>query len=361
MGADKPVSIFGEILNRFPVGVLCADISGNIIDFNRVFAEMLSTPPANLWELIPQREHFLNNLHLHKKVVLEIRYLPQSGQIMLLKIDAALFKDGTEILMVVENITRRRQIEDNLRRSEKRYRAFFSAAPDAVFIIDLRGFITDCNDAAVKLSGYTRNKLIGMRLDSLLPESEPAKFLETILSYAGSTDCRTMELLITSGDNNKHDMEMVVSPFMLGASPYAVMIIMRDITKRKKTEARLQETMQLHHLLIENSPDIIFTLDLNGRFINWNPKAAEFAGIPQGSDVDFTLKEILSPESLIIAMKKIAEKVRTLSPSMPYEVMARRADGEWVLLEIISFPIIENGEVVAVQGIARDISSRKHS
>ncbi len=76
--------------------------------------------------------------------------------------------DGPAVLGVSSDITRLVQVENELRESEERYRAYVDRAPDSVFIADARGTYVDVNAAAVHLTGYSNEELLKMSLPDIL-------------------------------------------------------------------------------------------------------------------------------------------------------------------------------------------------
>jgi PAS domain S-box-containing protein len=65
-------------------------------------------------------------------------------------------------LTVMVDITERKQVEEALRESERKYRALFNAESDGIFVVDKEtGVIVDCNDAITTMYGYRRDELIG--------------------------------------------------------------------------------------------------------------------------------------------------------------------------------------------------------
>ncbi len=65
------------------------------------------------------------------------------------------------------DITERKQAEEALRASELKYRAYVSRAPDGVFVADGDGRYVDVNDAACRMTGYSREELLSMSIPQL--------------------------------------------------------------------------------------------------------------------------------------------------------------------------------------------------
>ncbi len=61
------------------------------------------------------------------------------------------------------------QIEEYLRESEEKFRILVEMATDAIFLETIEGRILECNTAAAKMFGYTKEEIIGWSLAAVLP------------------------------------------------------------------------------------------------------------------------------------------------------------------------------------------------
>jgi PAS domain S-box-containing protein len=92
---------------------------------------------------------------------------------------------------IIANVTERKIAENKIRESEERFRSYIENAPDAVFVTDPDGFFLDVNPSAERISGYTRNELIGKHVSDLTDPQDRArgkKHFETLLATGGAID-----------------------------------------------------------------------------------------------------------------------------------------------------------------------------
>src|SRR6202012_452720 len=92
--------------------------------------------------------------------------------------------DHGDVEMVVGygvNITERKEIEEQIQLSEKRYREIFSFSQAWIGTHDLHGVFLSINPAACKILGYTEDELLGQKMDFLIPEKYRAQFSELYL------------------------------------------------------------------------------------------------------------------------------------------------------------------------------------
>jgi diguanylate cyclase (GGDEF)-like protein/PAS domain S-box-containing protein len=128
--------------------------------------------------------------------------------------------------------------------ADDRYRELFENASDIIFTHDFEGRILSVNRAVERIAGYTRAEALQMKLaDIVAPEymnlaqkmTDPQVGGEIPLNY---------ELDFNTKDNSRITLGISTRPIFRGGKAVAVQAIARDITKRKKTEAALQEANQ---------------------------------------------------------------------------------------------------------------------
>jgi PAS domain S-box-containing protein len=173
-----------ETLNFLPDPTFVIDKGGMVIVWNKGMEDLTGVPARDMigkgdyeyaLPFYGERRPILVDLALHNDLEIEKRYSNLTREGNLLVGDAyismpftgktrflwgaatALFdSDGNTIgaIETIRDITDRRKIEDALRESEEKYRAFFETSQDSIFITSPEGRPLDCNDAAVKLLGY---------------------------------------------------------------------------------------------------------------------------------------------------------------------------------------------------------------
>ena len=137
----------------------------------------------------------------------------------------------------------------------------------------------------------------------------------------------------------------------------------RKPIKKKNVSKRIREQLQgseeKYRALVNSAQDAIYIHNLKGDFLMWNPQANKLTGYSNEEAVNMNISGILTPESLRIAQEKTLLKIKYKKHTPPYELSLKRKDGTMVTIEVTSAPLIIDGEVVAIQGIARDIRDRK--
>ena len=127
----------------------------------------------------------------------------------------------------------------------------------------------------------------------------------------------------------------------------------------KQIRIQLQGSEEKYRALINSAQDIIYIHDLNGELLMWNPQANKMTGYSNEEAVNMNISGILTPESLKVAQEKTFLKIKYKKHTPPYELSLRCKNGTIIPIEVTSSPLIIDGKVVAIQGIARDIRDRK--
>ncbi len=136
--------------------------------------------------------------------------------------------------------------------------------------------------------------------------------------------------------------------------------VRKTLAERERAESAVREGEERYQELVENANDIVYTLDLDGNLTSVNRAAETITGYSRDELLKMKLTEIMTPESAVTALqmfdRKLAGERRT-----NYELDIRSSDGRILTLEISSKLVMKAGEAVGVQGVARDITTRRRA
>ncbi|HEX6507980.1 MAG TPA: PAS domain S-box protein [Chloroflexota bacterium] len=151
------------------------------------------------------------------------------------------------------DITDRKRAEEELQRSEQRYRSLFEHHPDAVFAFDLDGHFTRANAACTGLSGYSAADLLRMTwMDVACPDMVETTRLHVESALQGRTSWFDSAILHRDG----HRVELAASamPIVIGGQVVGLYGIARDITDQRRAEQALRVSETRFRTLVEQSP-----------------------------------------------------------------------------------------------------------
>jgi PAS domain S-box-containing protein len=180
---------------------------------------------------------------------------------------------------LVQDITDRRQVEEQLRESEQRFRTIMDSSADAILISDQKGDYAYANKAACTLLGYTPEELATMNITDISALEEGASLLQFRSLLESGRLFTEMDLVRKNGSVVPVELNAVVLPNGL------VYGSCRDITKRQQAETELRMSEEKYRLLFESSPDAIMTLaPPSWRFTACNPASAKMFGAQDKAD-----------------------------------------------------------------------------
>ncbi len=266
---------------------------------------------------------------------------------------------GTLVLIARLNgqKVRLQRFERALRDSENRFRSLSDASLEGILIHD-GGVVLDVNPALARLFGYdSPDELIGKNcLEVLLTPEARARVEERIrLGEFG-----VVELNAVKKDGTIFPTETETRELNYRGRN-ARLVAWRDITERRRSLAALRESEERYTALFDRSLDCVFLSDFEGRFLDANQAALDLLGYTREDLGSITYANLLTPEDFHIALQITRGMLTSGHQPGRTEYRIRRRDGGYVFVEIQSSVIYRSGQPFAIQGIARDITARKHA
>lgn len=134
-------------------------------------------------------------------------------------------------------------------RVDTRFRRLLEAAPDAILEVDSNGRIVLINQTAEKMFGYSREELMGLSVETLVPAAMRAHHVKDRSAYTAHPQMRPMgsglELHAQRRDGSLFPVEISLSPNR-AEQGLSVIALVRDISARKQVEDRLRAIQEQH-------------------------------------------------------------------------------------------------------------------
>lgn len=111
--------------------------------------------------------------------------------------------------------------------------------------------------------------------------------------------------------------------------------------------------------LVERIGDMIYTLDLEGRFTFINSSGLAVLGYEPDEVIGQHFRTILTPQSAVVASEHFARGIAGTETTPFFEAQVVRGDGGVIDMEIRAGSLYRDGELIGRQGVARDITSLK--
>ncbi|HEX6125602.1 MAG TPA: PAS domain S-box protein [Pyrinomonadaceae bacterium] len=262
-------------------------------------------------------------------------------------------------MVMWQDITERKRAVEDLEQSEARYRNLFENANDIIYVHDLDGNYISINHAAEKVFGYTREEALSMNMAEIAaPEHYDIVRKNLLKKIHGGAQQTVYEVDCLRSDKSRVTLEVNSTVIVKDGEPTAVQGIARDVTDRKQAEAALKESESRFRDLFENANDLIYTHDLQGKFTSLNRAGERITGYSREEAVNMQISQVVAPEYLAYAQRMTRRKLEGEVPSS-YELEIIAKGGNRVMLELSTRLIYQNDVPVGVQGIGRDITSRR--
>ncbi|RJX30462.1 MAG: PAS domain S-box protein [Desulfarculus sp.] len=274
-----------------------------------------------------------------------------------------------------QEILRRRVAEQDLRRSEERYRGLYHNTPALLHSIDTSGRLVDVSDYWMEALGYSSQEVIGRRLtDFLTPESRRRAEQEVLPGFFRQGFCKDVSYQFIKKDGSV--VEVLLSAIAERDEAGRIvksLAVLSDVTTLKRTEEELrraQEKLSQHSRDLERqvrqrtreitsflryTPAVVYMKDAQGHYVMVNSRFEEMCGLDTEQLWGKTVQEVFPPA---VAAQFQANDQRVLESKRPYQVEERVPHGgeEYTYLSV-RFPIIdEGGQVSRLCGIMVNIT-----
>ncbi len=265
-------------------------------------------------------------------------------------------------LGTIRDVTQRKQVEQELRESEEKYRAIFVNERYAIVIYDLKSFqILDVNSAMSRLYGYSREEFLGgMSMTALFTDVEASTQAIRRTAAAG-TDYIPLRYHIKKG-GVAFPAEIVGGAFNWQGRQ-AMYALVRDISDRLRVETALQRSLARLRTAQRIGQMGSWEWDpLNNQLINSEGMyhLLRRENDPNLERFDDAMEAYVHPDD----RHKLAEAAAlTYQEGAEHEVEYRiiRGDGETRWIRATGEPVFQNGKLVSVIGVSQDITERVQS
>ena len=132
----------------------------------------------------------------------------------------------------------RKEKEEHLRRSSERYRAILDGSPSAILLLDSALRISECNAAAERLYGYSKNELLGEVLPTV-PEDRKAELAALLRQVENGQPVLDVETQRQTKNGSPLEVQVSLLPFRERADEKYFLEITDDIRER----VRLRQTL----------------------------------------------------------------------------------------------------------------------
>jgi PAS domain S-box-containing protein len=367
---------FERLFKGIPEATAVVDVNDCVLDLNPRFRQLFgySVDEARgkpLDDLIVPNDKkreakMLTENSKEGYVLFETVRKAKDGSLVPVSISAApISVEGQHVgdIVLYYNITGRKQTEETLRKSEKKYRSLFEDSSDGLVLVDRDdGSILDCNPEFMCQTGRNKEQLLKMKIWDIRPshlrEAAKKEFFEVKQKGFGGS----MELAF-----QKPSGETVLVDFLSKTAKVGDREVLqsrcRDITERRKAEQALKESEEKYRRLVELAPDGMVAVNAEGIVTSANRSFLKLVGYDSEEGIvgkPFTELVTIQGED-IPRFQEMFSSLMNGEPLSPVEFLYVRKDGTSRWAEVHPGLLIKDGKPAGAQVIMRDVSERKNA
>ncbi len=260
------------------------------------------------------------------------------------------------VLGITRDIAERKRAEEALGERQRQHETIIRTTLDGLLLTDAAGRVLEVNEAYCAMSGYSEQELLTMSIQDL--EEMDAEEIASRMRKVASGVPDRFESRHRRKDGSLFDSEISIRYESTEGGWFAGFV--RDITERRLWEQAVLESEERYRLLAETSPDLIFVIDSDDRVVYVNGAAARSLNGTAEEIIGRSREGLFEPRSSTLmgqALKAVFESGKTLS----HESQATYPGGVmWMKTTLVPMKD-EEGRVVAVFGVARDLTDHKRA
>ncbi|MBA4058354.1 MAG: hypothetical protein C0490_26790, partial [Marivirga sp.] len=323
----------------------------DVLGYRREEVLGISARQLNLFVNQSDRERFYAEYFEQGKVVFECPWNRKDGRIIQVVISGVRIQIQEHFYMmsVIKDITEQKV-------AEERFSKALDLSPDLMLIIREKDLVfVETNRKIKEISGYIREEVIGFNSQEFEVWADPEErkaFFEQY--YSTGTVLHDAQLRKKSGE--KFYATVSAQRIILAGENHMIVVI-RDITERKKEQEQLMLSQANLRATINNTEVLIWSVDRSFRLLTFNNPFATYIKNQYGVDIEVGSGIFMSPDTL---EEFFIQKWQ--------QIYMRALSGEIITMEETRFgidfqyslsPIIEADQIIGVSIFADNVTERK--
>jgi diguanylate cyclase (GGDEF)-like protein/PAS domain S-box-containing protein len=282
--------------------------------------------------------------------------------------------DGLYVLASIIDITERK-------RAEERLRLVIEAAPNAMLMTNAQGGIVLVNSQTEKLFGYSRQELLSLTIEALIPPRFRTHHQAYRAGFFAQPDARAMgvgrDLFGLRKDGSEIPIEIGLNPLQTADGSFVLASVI-DISERLQAQrtTRVAEADRLRQSILDSLPFAVIATDVDGRIVSVNPAAVRLLGYSREEMVGQSALLVHEPDELRRRADELSEQTGLEIPANFQVIVASGSrntadEREWtyVCKDRTRVPVNiaitamrdDEGKVHGFLKVAYDITERKRS
>lgn len=388
MHRDKDsVHFLRSLLDSSADGIIFNDLKGEVIFYSKgaeqIFGheakEIIGQSVVKIYGDLEKARRVKQKLIESPNNILrnfETEAVTKSGEKIYISVTASLVKDELDrvigVLGVCSDITEKRKLEDDLRKSEQKLRCLFENIREGIYVLDSSGVFTSINPAGARILGYSLKEMIGRNIADFYVNPEDQEHLMSELRNKGYV--KNHLCLMRKRDGKKVYLELTCN--LIKDREARMEGVFRDVTDRLKIQQLVEEySSQLEQMVqertkeirdikdfltevIEIANDMVCIIDLEGKCRLMNQAAERITGWKREEWINRKFIELVAPEYVNKILSNI-NRVAMGEDVIPQKIEIVASGGRRVPVQISARVLKRNSTIVGIAIIARDLMEIK--
>ncbi len=376
----KNWSLLQSILNNIPDYVFIKNIEGRIMMCNETAAHIMGFAQPD--DLFGKANFDLYPEHLAERADKDAESILQSGSPLINRVEAITDQSGQklwfltskvpwydqagQIIGMIEigrDITIRMNVQKSLVEGEERYRTLVQNMAEGLIQVDNEGTIQFVNRALCEMLGFEEEELVGTDHLLLLTNASDQDFMEDKLQIRKNDISDEYQIYLQKKSGELIWVQVSAAPVKDAKGNIIGSIgVHTDITDRREAEVALRKSEERFRLLAENAQDVIFRYEFRPT------SRVSYISSAVTKLLDYTPEEFYANPFLPLRIIHPDDKqnLSLLPQSFQFSETPRilrwiHKSGKTVWTEQSNVPIFDtDGGLIAVEGVIRDITARRH-
>jgi len=336
---------FQLLFNKAPLGYQSLDFNGNFIDVNQQWLDTLGYGRDEVigkWFgdfLTPLfQDGFRERFPIFKaqgNIHSEFEMVHKNGSVLFIAFDGKIGNDlhgnFKQTHCILQDITGQKRMERALRESEEKYRITFENNSSAILVVEKDTTVTMCNEELCRISGYTKNEIIGMKWTQVIYPEDLEMMLEynrrRIESANDAPPKYEVRMLTKSGELRNVLLSATIS------INDKIIVSLLDITQRKQAEEKLRNSEEKFRILAESSSFAIM-MHQGDYWIYANRAAEEISGYTIAELCGMHFWDFAHPDYRDLIKEKVynRQQGKEMPHAYEFKIITKNGMEKWVSL-----------------------------
>jgi PAS domain S-box-containing protein len=340
------------------------DAATRIFGYSRDELIGKSALELGIWRDKEDRDRLIDQVRKHGKASqFEVINWRKSGELFNAVVNADTLSIGnvSYLIAVVRDITNRKKMEAALVESEAKSRSLLERVPELI-LVHRNGTILYTNPAVEKILGYQPHEALNRQITDFIAPEFHERVAVAVRRRIRGEPVEPYEIDVMSRNGSRRNMVVNGSTIEFDGAP-ASLIILTDITERKKTEEALHGSEERFRQIAESAGEWIWEVDADGLYTYSNATISQILGYaPEEVIGRKHFYDFFVPEDRDRLRDAASGAFANCEPFKGFVNTNLHKNGDRIILETSGYPVLDtDGTLTGYRGTDIDITARKRA